>query len=131
MGQTVTTPGMWQIINEELEKVMNGDINPRDIVANKQYALGRFQRSAQTVSGTAGGYTNRFFFDDVLEDYYNIPARIAEINKQAIVAVVQDMFRDNIWGFGVLGGCGRPFSDDLRAQISILWDSPKLRQDGV
>lgn len=122
-------PALMHIINTELEKVMNGEIKQQDIIANKQYALGRFQRSAQTVSGTAAGYTNRYFFDDVVEDYYNIPARIAAINKQGIVAVVQDMFRDNVWGFGVLGGCGQQFSNDLREQISVLWDNPRPRHD--
>ena len=42
---------LFEIILRELEAVFMDDINLKDIEAAKQYALGRFQRSAQTVSG--------------------------------------------------------------------------------
>ncbi len=115
-------PALMNIIFSELSKVMDGRINEQDIASTKQYSLGRFQRSAQTVGGTAAGYTGRYFFDGIIEDYYNIPARIEAINKQAIVDVARNMFKDNIWGFGVLGGCGKTFSNQLRDQISPLWN---------
>lgn len=109
------------IIVDELSKVLKGEVDLQEILATKQYALGRFQRSAQTVGGTAGGYTSRYFFDEVIEDYYNIPARIKAITKEDIIAVTQDMFTDNIWGVGVLGGCGDEFTQKLSAQIAPLW----------
>lgn len=114
-------PALMNIIYSELKKVMEGKIKESDIEATKQYSLGRFQRSAQTVGGTSAGYTGRYFFDEVIEDYYNIPARIAAISKDTIVDVSRAMFADNIWAFGVLGGCGREFSDQLREQIAPLW----------
>ncbi len=114
-------PALMNIIYSELKKVMEGKIDKSDIEATKQYSLGRFQRSAQTVGGTSAGYTGRYFFDEVIEDYYNIPSRIAAINKETIVDVSRAMFAENIWAFGVLGGCGREFSDQLREQIAPLW----------
>lgn len=116
-------PALMNIIYSELRKVMEGDILDEDIAAAKQYSLGRFQRSAQTVSGTAAGYSGRYFFDEVIEDYYNIPARIAAVSKETIVKVVRDMFAENLWGFGVLGNCGREFSEQLRGQIVPLWEN--------
>lgn len=116
------------IIYAELRKVMDGSIAEEDIAAAKQYSLGRFQRSAQTVSGTAAGYSGRYFFDDVIDDYYNIPARIEAVTKDTIVDIVRLMFSDNLWGFGVLGNCGRPFSEQLRAQIAPLWDYSPAKQ---
>ncbi len=115
-------PALMNIINSELKKVMEGKIATSDIDATKQYSLGRFQRSAQTVSGTASGYTGRYFFDGVIEDYYNIPSRIKGIKKELIVDIARRMFADNIWGFGVLGDCGKQFSDQLREQVAPLWD---------
>ena len=114
-------PALMNIIYSELKKVMEGKIDKSDIEATKQYSLGRFQRSAQTVGGTSAGYTGRYFFDEVIEDYYNIPSRIAAIDKETIVDVSRAMFAENIWAFGVLGGCGREFSDQLREQIAPLW----------
>ena len=114
-------PALFHIIVEELSKVMRGDIGLSEIESAKQYALGRFQRSAQTVGGTAGGYTSRYFFDEVIENYYQIPERIKAVEKQQIIAVARAMFAEKVWGMGVLGDCGDGFAAELRAQIAPLW----------
>jgi predicted Zn-dependent peptidase len=108
---------------DQLTKLCEGKISSIDIDSTKQYSLGRFQRSAQTVGGTASGYAGRYFFDGVIEDYYRVPARIKSISKKQIVDVAQAMFAENTWGFGVLGNCGEQFADDLRAQLSKLWEN--------
>ena len=112
-----------KITVDELHKVQAGDTPKSEIEAAKQYALGRFQRSAQTVGGTAGGYAGRYFFDGVVEDYYRIPERIKAIDKNNIVTVSNEMFKDNIWGFGVLGNCGEIFTHELETQIATLWQT--------
>lgn len=112
-----------KITVDELYKVQGGDTPEAEIDAAKQYALGRFQRSAQTVGGTAAGYAGRYFFDGVVEDYYRVPERIKAINKQQIIDVTRAMFTDNIWGFGVLGNCGEEFTNELETQIASLWQS--------
>jgi predicted Zn-dependent peptidase len=113
------------IIVEEVSKVLQGDIAEDDIEATKQYALGRFQRSAQTVGGTASGYTGRYFFDEVIEQYERIPERIQAVNKGAIVQIARDLFREDIWGFGILGECGEPFVQELQARVAPLWSVVK------
>ena len=110
-----------KIVVDELTKVRAGGFSQREIQATKQYALGRFQRSAQTVGGTAAGYAGRYFFDGIIDDYYRVPARIKAVSKQQIVDIAGAMFAENIWGFGTLGNCGQPFARDLRAQLSPLW----------
>lgn len=109
------------IIVDELGKVLRGDISAADLKATKQYALGRFQRSAQTVSGTAGGYASRYFFDGVIDNYYQVPARIRGVTKRQIIEVATAMFQKNIWGIGVLGDCGPDFVDRLRTELKPLW----------
>jgi predicted Zn-dependent peptidase len=110
-----------QIIVTELSKVLSGDILSEEIENTKQYALGRFQRSAQTVGGTAAGYAGRYFFDEVIDSYYQVPQRIRAVTKKQIVAVTRAMFDQDIWGFGVLGNCGEVFANELRSQLSPLW----------
>jgi len=112
---------LFKIIIDEVSKVMRGEIAQSEIEATKQYALGRFQRSAQTVGGTANGYTGRYFFDGVIEDYYRIPDRINAVEKQAIVTIARQLFADKIWGFGVLGNSGEDFTNELRTQLAPLW----------
>ncbi len=114
------------IVVNELHKVLAGEIPQTDIDSTKQYALGRFQRSAQTVGGTAAGYAGRYFFDDVIEDYYRVPERIKAVTKLQIIEVARSMFVDNTWGIGVLGNCGEKFTYGLQAQLSPLWVQPSI-----
>jgi predicted Zn-dependent peptidase len=109
------------IIIEELAKVLDGDIDADEIETTRQYALGRFQRSAQTVGGTASGYAGRYFFDEVIDNYYQVPLRIRAVTKQQIIDVARQMFAENVWGFGVLGNCGEAFANELRTQLTPLW----------
>jgi predicted Zn-dependent peptidase len=118
-------PALFQIMIEELEKVFAGKIAAEDIEAAKAYSLGRFQRSAQTVGGTAAGYSGRYFFDEVIEDYYQVPKRIKAITKTSIVDVSRAMFADDIWGIGVLSDCDKELVKELHGQLSQLWDSAR------
>lgn len=116
---------LFEIMVEELGKVFSGQIDAEDIEAAKAYSLGRFQRSAQTVGGTAGGYSGRYFFDEVIEDYYQVPKRIKAITKTSIVEVSRALFSDDIWGIGVLSNCDKELVKDLHAQLSQLWEEAK------
>ena len=90
------------IITSELESVFEAKLNDEDVASAKQYALGRYQRSGQTVGGTAAGYSSRYFFDEDIEDYYDIPDRIDAVTKEAIVTVSRAMFAENVGGLAVL-----------------------------
>ena len=109
------------IVIEEVSKMRQGSISRDEIAATKQYALGRFQRSGQTVGGTAAGYAGRYCFDEVIDSYYQVPARIRAVTKPRIVDVAETMFAENIWGIGVLGNCGQDFALQLRDQLRPLW----------
>lgn len=112
---------LFDIMVRELEAVFEGDILDDDITAAKQYALGRYQRSGQTVGGTAAGYSGRYFFDEVVEDYYKIPERIEAVSKQAIVDISRSMFAAHTWGIGCLGSPGEAFVADLERRVQPLW----------
>ena len=72
---------LMDIITKQINNLKTSKISNSDIKATKQYVLGRFQRSAQTVAGTTVGYLNRYFFDDVIEPYNEIPERIEKISS--------------------------------------------------
>ena len=114
---------LFKIVVDELGKVLRGEVDEQEVEAAKLYALGRFQRSAQTVGGTAGGYTGRYFFDGIIDDYFRVPERIRAVNKERMVAAAKAMFADNVWALGVLGNCGTPFAESLRAQLAPLWQA--------
>jgi len=112
---------LFQIMVNELAKVRAGDIDEADIEAAKQYMLGRYQRSGQTVAGTAAGYTNRYFFEDIVDDYYALPERIKSVTKTKIINTTNLMFRDDMWDLGILGSTGRPFVDEAYDQLAVMW----------
>jgi predicted Zn-dependent peptidase len=114
-------PALLDIVIKELGKVLTGHLDQTEIDATKQYALGRFQRSGQTVGATAGAYTSRYFFDGFIEDYHRIPERIEAVTKEAIITTTNAMFTDNIWGLGVLGNSGEAFAAKLEEQLALLW----------
>jgi predicted Zn-dependent peptidase len=114
---------LFNIIVDEMHKVLAGEISAEEIEATKQYSLGRFQRSAQTVGGTASGYSGRYFFDEVIEAYNEIPERIKAVDKKTIVDIARQMFTDDVWGVGVLGDCGEEFVGELGTRIAPLWRS--------
>ncbi|MBA3758669.1 insulinase family protein [Candidatus Saccharibacteria bacterium] len=115
-------PALFKIIVKELTDVFDGKVLEKDIAMAKQYSLGRFQRSGQTVGGTAAGYSGRYFFDDVIDDYYKIPERIEAVTKQGIIDISSGMFTDRTWGMGCLGSSGDKFTTDLQSQILPLWE---------
>lgn len=112
---------LFDIIIHELQGVFEGKISDEDIVAARQYALGRYQRSGQTVGGVAAGYSTRYFFDEVIDDYYKIPERIEAISKRGIVDISKKMFQEKIWGMGVLGNTDNEFIQNLNQKLAVLW----------
>lgn len=114
---------LFDIIIREISRVKDGDISKEDLDAAKQYWLGRHQRSAQTVAGTMAGYTGRYYFDEVVNDYEAIPERIKAVTAERIQSASRRMFSDKIGGLGVLGGGSRSreLADKLNEQIRPLW----------
>jgi predicted Zn-dependent peptidase len=112
---------LFNIVEHELQAVFDSNVLDKDVVSAKQYALGRYQRSGQTVGGTVGGYSGRYFFDEKIDDYYKIPERIESVTKEGIVDISRAMFGEKIQGMGVLGSCGEEFVHDLHDQVEPLW----------
>lgn len=109
------------IIMSELIKVFDGKISASDVKSARQYRLGRFQRSAQTVSGIAHFYMGRYFLEDYIEDFFAIPDRIKSVTKNQMISGAKELFSEKIWGFGVLGGVEEHPVEVLHKQIEPLW----------
>lgn len=114
-------PALFDIVTEQLGNLFRGELAEADIAAAQAYSLGRFQRSAQTVASTAQGYTGRYFFDEYIDDYYEIPKRIKAVTKQSIIEVTRAMFADNIGGLGIYGNVTPELARQLNDQIAGLW----------
>lgn len=117
-------PPLFEIIVRELKRIRAGDISKEDLESSKQYLLGRYQRSGQTVGGIMNGYSGRYYFDEVIDDYNAIPKRINAVNKDRIVEAAERMFTDKIGGIGLLGdNRSRQLIDQLDSIVQPLWQS--------
>ena len=112
---------LMNIIRDEIDQIKCGNISLKDIKSTKSYALGKFQRSAQTVSGTVNSYAGRYFFDEYIEPYNELPNRIRKLTKNDFVTATSKMFNDGIWGVGVLGDCGDRFANKMKKSLAELW----------
>ena len=111
------------IIKKEINAFQRGKISDEEIRAAKLYSLGRYQRSAQTVAGTANLYTGRYFYEEETEDNAAVPDKIQAVTKQDIQSVMNALFVENIKGFGVLGSCGESFAEDAYRSLASLWQN--------
>ncbi len=114
---------LFAIIKHEIIDMKKGNISPEELKSAQLYALGRYQRGAQTVSSTANLYSNRYFYEEEIEDYYKIPDKIQSITQEQLVAALNAVFSDNVMGFGVLGSCGDKFAQDCYKKLQSLWQS--------
>lgn len=114
-------PALFDIVTEQLGNLFRGELAEADIAAAQAYSLGRYQRSAQTVAATAAGYTGRYFFDEFIDDYYEIPERIKAVTKQSIVDITRAMFADGVGGLGVYGKVTPEIAGKMNDQITSLW----------
>jgi len=113
-------PALCEIILTEIKKVQNGIIDDKDLESSKQYALGSFQRSMQTVQSVASAY-GRYFFDGYIEDMKTVPTRIKAIQKKDIADAMRLMFAEGLGNVGVLGGTDSTISDKLYDELQSLW----------
>ena len=100
--------------------MQNGIIDDLELENAKQYALGSYQRSFQTVGNVASAYS-RYFFDGHIEDLKNFPSRIKAISKNDIAGAMRRLFDQKIGDVGVLGGTDRSLGIKLREQLQPLW----------
>lgn len=116
-------PALFEIMVRELKSVAAGEISDEDLDSAKMYWLGRHQRGAQTVGGTMAGYTGRYYFDEIVNDYDAIPNRIKAVTKERIVENTRAMFSENVGGLAVLGGGSRSkeLANKLYEIVQPLW----------
>jgi len=117
-----TAEALLDIIVRELYALLEGKITQKEVESAKQYALGRHQMGAQTVSQINSWYTNRYFFDDSVEDYEARPRAINAISLDAINKVALEFVTTNCWILGGVGSAEQELMDKLHAKLEPLFD---------
>ncbi|NLA43035.1 insulinase family protein [Candidatus Saccharibacteria bacterium] len=92
-----TASALFDIIKDQLHKVLNGDISEKELDAVKSYALGRHQMGAQTVAQVSSFYTGRYFSDREIRSYDSVPKSIANTTRERMVETAKDFIKADTW----------------------------------
>lgn len=117
-----TANALFDIIVREMQAVMEGRIDEKELEAAKSYALGRYQMGAQTVSQISNFYTNRYFADGVVKEYEKIPDAIRGVTSQQMIRTAKQFMEANTW---VLAAVSKHEKDEIVAlseRIETLFD---------
>ena len=117
----VNTEKLLKIIKKEINIVKQGKISEEELKSAKLFALGRYQRGAQTVTNIANSYSERYFYEEEYTDYYEVPDKIQAVTKEQLEAAMMALFSEKIRGFGVLGSCGDEFAQNSFKLLESLW----------
>lgn len=110
---------LFDLIQTELMKALNGDISDKDFEAAKSYALGRFQMGAQTVGQIADYYAENYFTNEAVQKYDSMPALIKGIDKQKMIELAREFAGSGIKGFAAVSSTEKAFISELETRLTF------------
>ncbi|MBQ3473940.1 insulinase family protein [Candidatus Saccharibacteria bacterium] len=110
---------LFELIQVELIKALNGEISDKDFEAAKSYALGRFQMGAQTVGQIADYYADGYFTNGTIERYDNMPNLIREIDKAKMIELAREFAGSGIKGFAAVSSTEKAFISNLEMRLNF------------
>lgn len=123
-GSEISESNLVAVINllvREIDRIKNGLIDEYDIESAKSYSLGRHQIGIQTTSQLAGFLGSRYFYNNVIDDFAELPNRIKSIKAQQIIDLVREFIASDCWSIGLYGNTRKSVADDLYARLAKLF----------
>ena len=110
---------LFDLIQLELMKTLNGEIMEMDFLAAKSYALGRFQMGAQTPSQIADYYAEGYFTNGTVTRYDNMPELIKSIDKFKMIELAREFADSGIKGFAAVPSVEKAFINELESRLNF------------
>ena len=110
---------LFELIQTELMRALNGEILDMDFLAAKSYALGRFQMGAQTPSQIADYYAEGYFTNGTIERYDNMPNLIRSIEKSDMIDLAREFAGSGIKGFAAVSSTEKAFISQLETRLNF------------
>ena len=115
-----STQELIDIMAAELGRILDGELDDKEIEAAKSYALGRYQMSAQTVGQINHFYASRYFFDGKVENFATQPEQILAVTKERIIETAREFFATDCQAFGAYGNSDVQFIRQLAEPLNRL-----------
>lgn len=110
---------LFDLIQTELMKTLNGEILDMDFLAAKSYALGRFQMGAQTVGQIADYYADSYFTNETIEKYDNMPNLIKGIDKYKMIELSREFAGSGVKGFAAVSSVEKAVISGLETRLNF------------
>ena len=110
---------LFELIQTELMKTLNGEILDMDFLAAKSYALGRFQMGAQTPSQIADYYAEGYFTNEAILRYDSMPNMIKGIDKFKMIELAREFAGSGIKGFAAVSSVEKAFISELENRLNF------------
>lgn len=110
---------LFDLIQQELQKVVHGEISDADLAAAKSYATGRYQMGAQTVSQVADYYSDTYFANGTITKYDYTPKFIQNIDKATMVNLAREFLCSDIHAFVAVGSVEKALINELAAKLQF------------
>ncbi len=112
-----TAEALFDLIVEELNQVIEGNISKKEMEATKSYGLGSHQMSNQTVGQLAGFYSGAYFRRGEVLSYSTVPNYISKTSKEQIVELAKEFVTEGKWAFVAVGNTDQKLVDKLNQKL--------------
>ena len=110
---------LFDLIQVELTKALNGEISDKDFDAAKSYALGRLQMGAQTVGQIADYYAEGYFTNETIEKYDDMANMIRAIDKFKMVELAREFAGSGVKGCAAESSTDKAFISSLETRLNF------------
>ena len=110
---------LFELIQMEMMKTLNGEILDEDFLSAKSYALGRFQMGAQTVGQIADYYADNYYTNGMVEKYEDMPNLIQNIDKCRMIDLAREFAGSGIKGFVTVSSAEKAVISGLEARLNF------------
>ena len=110
---------LFELIQTELMKTLNGEILDMDFLAAKSYAMGRFQMGAQTVGQIADYYADNYFTNGTTVKYDTMPNLIKSIDKYKMVELAREFAGSGVKGFAAVSSVEKAVINELGKRLNF------------
>lgn len=110
---------LFDLIQEQMTKVLNGEITEEEIEATKSYLLGRYQMGAQTVGAVAMTYASAYFDVERVLDYEGEPNLIRKISKEGMVKLAREFVDAEISAMVTVSSSEKALINALAARLAL------------
>jgi predicted Zn-dependent peptidase len=110
---------LFNLIQTEMMRVLNGEVSDEEFEAAKTYALGRCQMGAQSVGQIADYYAENYFTNESIERYDDIPLLITNTNKINMIELAREFAGAGIRGFATVSSVEKAFITELESRLNF------------